>query len=89
MPLEDRLVLKLPKDRVEELVALGRGSSLDPGHGRLMKEWINIDMTGDELEWSTLVEVAKTFVLNMDLLHIMEMEVEEERLIYPRLCCVL
>ena len=34
------LVLKLPRARVDELVAAGAGKQFDPGHGRLMKEWI-------------------------------------------------
>jgi hypothetical protein len=33
------LVVKLPRQRVEELVAAGTGQPFDPGHGRLMKEW--------------------------------------------------
>jgi hypothetical protein len=31
--------VKLPKQRVEELVEQGKGRYFDPGHGRLMKEW--------------------------------------------------
>jgi len=34
------LVLKLPKARVQELEAAGAGDKFDPGHGRLMKEWV-------------------------------------------------
>ena len=34
------LVVKLPRARVEELVAAGKGRQFDPGHGRLMKEWL-------------------------------------------------
>jgi hypothetical protein len=33
-------VVKLPKPRVEALVASGDGQQFDPGHGRLMKEWV-------------------------------------------------
>jgi hypothetical protein len=37
---EGALVLKLPRQRVEELEARGVGQRFDPGHGRLMKEWL-------------------------------------------------
>jgi hypothetical protein len=33
-------VVKLSKKRVDELVSAGKGERFDPGHGRLMKEWI-------------------------------------------------
>src|SRR6187455_1961906 len=36
------LVVKLPKPRVAELVAAQQGTPFDPGHGRLMKEWLTI-----------------------------------------------
>src|ERR1700681_3036004 len=34
-----QFVVKLPRERVDALVAARRGSRFDPGHGRLMKEW--------------------------------------------------
>ena len=34
------LVVKLPKPRVDELVARREGERFDPGHGRVMKEWL-------------------------------------------------
>jgi hypothetical protein len=53
-------VAKLPKDRVSELVRLGKGEPFDPGHGRLMKEWIVIhDKKGS---WIELAEEARRFV---------------------------
>lgn len=33
-------VVRLTRERVAELVALNRGRYFDPGHGRLMKEWL-------------------------------------------------
>ena len=34
-------VLKLPRERVASLVAAGQGQAFDPGHGRVMKEWVS------------------------------------------------
>jgi TfoX/Sxy family transcriptional regulator of competence genes len=62
MLVKDKLVIKLPKTRVDELVTTGRGLPFDPGHGRLMKEWVSVEMTGDATDWSALVEEAKAFV---------------------------
>src|SRR5881275_1965979 len=44
-----RLVVKLPKERVDELVSSGKGERFDPGHGRVMKEWLTIDLRGKAL----------------------------------------
>jgi hypothetical protein len=53
-------VAKLPKARVDALVAAKRGVPFDPGHGRLMKEWIAID--GDAASWVALAKEAREFV---------------------------
>ena len=53
-------VAKLPKARVDELVRLGHGELFDPGHGRLMKEWIA--MRGHEDTWLGLAREARRFV---------------------------
>jgi hypothetical protein len=53
-------VAKLPRQRVEELVRLGKGRPFDPGHGRLMKEWLEVD--GDETSWPALAREARVFV---------------------------
>jgi hypothetical protein len=34
------LVAKLPKARMDELVRARQGKAFDPGHGRVMKEWV-------------------------------------------------
>lgn len=61
MAVKGKLVVKLPRERVEKLISLGRGESFDPGHGRLMKEWLVVDMRfGDE--WFNLTEEARNFV---------------------------
>jgi TfoX/Sxy family transcriptional regulator of competence genes len=33
MSVKNELVVKLPRERVDELVAAGAGSRFDPGHG--------------------------------------------------------
>jgi hypothetical protein len=53
-------VAKLPKARVEELVQQGAGEPFDPGHGRLMKEWIAL--RGGTASWIDLAKEAHRFV---------------------------
>ena len=54
------LVVKLPKDRVAALVASGVGKPFDPGHGRLMKEWLTV--TSTKAPWIDLTKEAHRFV---------------------------
>jgi hypothetical protein len=54
------LVLKLPKDRVADLVAGKLGKPFDPGHGRLMKEWLTV--TSPKASWLELAREAFAFV---------------------------
>jgi len=54
------LVVKLPKDRVAALVASGVGKPFDPGHGRLMKEWLAV--TSTKAGWVDLAKEAHRFV---------------------------
>jgi TfoX/Sxy family transcriptional regulator of competence genes len=56
-----RLVVKLPRARVDALVAAGMGERFDPGHGRLMKEWVAIAPASQE-EWLPLAREALAFV---------------------------
>jgi TfoX/Sxy family transcriptional regulator of competence genes len=55
------LVVKLPRERVDELVEAGAGHRFDPGHGRLMKEWIALT-PADEAECGAYVAEARSFV---------------------------
>ncbi len=61
MLVKGRLVVKLDRRRVDELVALGRGEQFDPGHGRLMKEWIALDSQSDE-DWLAMATESEAFV---------------------------
>ena len=55
-----KLVVKLPKARVDEIVHAGGGAHFDPGHGRLMKEWVTVE-AGDDA-WIELAQEAHRFV---------------------------
>jgi hypothetical protein len=55
-----QLVTKLPKARVDELVASGVGKHFDPGHGRLMQEWVVVAQGGHD--WLELTKEAYEFV---------------------------
>jgi hypothetical protein len=60
MCVKGNLVVKLPKSRVAEMVAVGAGRPFDPGHGRLMKEWISV--VGGAGGWIELAREARAFV---------------------------
>ena len=59
-----RFTVKLPCDRVDELVASDKGERLDPGHGRPMKEWLVVNSISQD-EWLTLAREAKRFVASI------------------------
>ena len=59
---EGRLVVKLPGERVDALVASGEGERFDPRRdGRLMKEWLALAPTS-RLDWLSLAREARAFV---------------------------
>jgi hypothetical protein len=60
MLVREKLVVKLPRAKVEELVSNGKGERFDPGHGRLMKEWVSI--RSEETGWIALAQEAYRFV---------------------------
>jgi TfoX/Sxy family transcriptional regulator of competence genes len=60
MLVRGKLVVKLPKQRVDELVAVRAGTYFDPGHGRLMKQWISIP--AGKANWVELAREAHRFV---------------------------
>jgi len=62
MLVRGRLVVKLPKPRVDALVATGEGERFDPRHdGRLMKEWLVVD-PASIVDWLPLAREAMEFV---------------------------
>lgn len=60
MLVKGKLVVKLPKERVADLVAIAGVEYFDPSHGRLMKEWVAL--AGQEELWTELAKEARAFV---------------------------
>ena len=58
---KDEFVVKLPAARVAELEDAGVGRRFDPGHGRLMKQWLTVDGAASK-RWQTLAAEALAFV---------------------------
>ena len=50
-------VVKLSEERVNALVAAGKGTRFDPGRGRLMKEWLAV--ADDHKVWVPLAREAR------------------------------
>jgi len=49
MLVRGTLVVKLPAARVDELVTSDAGWPFDPGHGRVMKEWVCLRPGGEQM----------------------------------------
>jgi len=60
MVVNGRLVVKLAKERVDQLVGARQAAYFDPGHGRLMKQWATI--LDAKLSWLALATEAHDFV---------------------------
>lgn len=60
MLVKGQFVAKLPKERVDELVRNGTGVYFDPGHGRLMKEWVAVGV--GRAPWVALAKEAHRYV---------------------------
>ncbi|TJZ80409.1 TfoX/Sxy family protein [Rhodococcus oryzae] len=56
-----RLVVKLPRTRVDSLVGSGMGGTFEAGKGRPMKEWLTVTVD-DDLTWLSLAREALEFV---------------------------
>lgn len=54
-------VVKLPRHRVDELVTARAGERFDPGHGRIMKEWLMVESAFEE-SWLPLARESLEFV---------------------------
>ena len=60
MLVRGALVVKLPKTRVAELVSAGKGEPFEPSAGRVMKEWIALDVPPNT--WLGFAREAHAFV---------------------------
>jgi hypothetical protein len=61
MLVRGQLVVKLPKARVDTLVAAGEGIRFDANRGTPMKEWLALDPVST-LAWAPLAHEALDFV---------------------------
>ncbi|MDG6106761.1 hypothetical protein Daura_29355 [Dactylosporangium aurantiacum] len=61
MLVQDRLVVKLPRARVDALVADGQGVRWDANKGTPMREWLAVDPAGT-VSWESLADEALGFV---------------------------
>ena len=60
-PTKDgNIIVKLPKERVTELLGSGEGLPYDPGNGKIMKEWVIIPEDHSE-KWIDYASEAKEF----------------------------
>ena len=59
--VQDRLVVKLPRTRVDALEASGAGDRFEPAPGRPWKEWLSLAPHADE-DWLELSREALAFV---------------------------
>jgi hypothetical protein len=59
--VKGELVVKLPRVRVDALVAARTGRRFDPGPGRLMKEWVTL-RPRNAAACAAYVEEARSFV---------------------------
>jgi hypothetical protein len=57
---DDRLIVKLPRERVDALVGQGIATPVTVGD-RTMKEWVALPYTGDEA-WRPFIEEALAYV---------------------------
>jgi hypothetical protein len=61
MLVRGELVVKLPRGRVDELVAHAKGTRFDAGKGKPMREWFVLSPTST-MRWLTLAREAHDFV---------------------------
>jgi hypothetical protein len=60
MFVRGQLVLKLPEDRVDDLIAAGHGERFDANKGTPMREWLSLD-PGSDAPWPPLAHEALSF----------------------------
>jgi len=60
MLVRGRLVVKLPRSRVDKLIEEGHGDRFDANKGTPMREWLSLDPDSDQ-EWLPLAREALEF----------------------------
>ena len=60
MLVKGKLVVKLSAPRIDELIKGGHSERFDPGHGRVMKEWVAVEEEAGS--WIELAREAYHFV---------------------------
>lgn len=60
MSVRGALVVKLPRNEIDDAVAAGRGERLSMGRGRVMKEWLVVHEAEDR--WPAIARRARAFV---------------------------
>ena len=56
---KDQFVVKLPRDRVAELIRMGKGEYFDTGRDRVMREWLAV--RAKPASWLKLAKEAHRF----------------------------
>ena len=59
---ENEVTVKLPMARVDELVGRGVGARFQPGHARVMRQWLTVP-SAHAGAWEDLAEEAFDFVV--------------------------
>jgi TfoX/Sxy family transcriptional regulator of competence genes len=65
MCVKDALVIKLPNERAQALVSSKKAKPFDPGHGRVMKEWVCV-AEGTAQSWLALIQESHTYVAALE-----------------------
>ena len=60
MFMKGEIIVKLPANRVSEIITSGEGEAYDPGTGKPMKNWVLIPETRKDL-WIKYCEEAKNY----------------------------
>ena len=61
MEVKGKLVVKVSEARAKELRDSGKAQAFDPGHGRLLKQWVAVSPRAD-IDWVALAREALVFV---------------------------
>ncbi|NPE09805.1 MAG: hypothetical protein GNW80_16105 [Asgard group archaeon] len=60
----ENITVKLPKERVTELLNSGEGLPYDPGNGKIMKEWVTIPLESSD-KWIAFAKEGMRFALTL------------------------